>query len=246
VENAYFRQQNDGQVRPNKNIQEIKQVMVIEGIPRPRSDRGEVGMTEFEQKRILGVAPVYPDGSFSIRVPANIPISFNTLDSLGRALVVKRNWVTVRPGEQFEKCSGCHGPRGESSGNANPMAAQFAPTDLNVPASQREDVSFGLALEPIIAAKCVTCHSGTAPAANLDLSLAKSADEPLFSIAYVNLLQGNGLVVEPFSRRSRLINKLLGIDDFQGAGPHPNDANALTPDELRKFINWIDLGAQYR
>jgi hypothetical protein len=246
VENAYFRQQNDGQVRPNKNIQEIKQVMVIEGIPRPRSDRGEVGMTEFEQKRILGVAPVYPDGSFSIRVPANIPISFNTLDSLGRALVVKRNWVTVRPGEQFEKCSGCHGPRGESSGNANPMAAQFAPTDLNVPASQREDVSFGFALEPIIAAKCVTCHSGTAPAANLDLSLAKSADEPLFSIAYVNLLQGNGLVVEPFSRRSRLINKLLGIDDFQGAGPHPNDANALTPDELRKFINWIDLGAQYR
>lgn len=244
VENVYFRQQNDGQVRPDPSIQEVKEVMVIEALPTPKGDRMDIGeSTNFERKRILGVAPVQPDGSFSIRVPANIPLSFNTVDSLGRALVVKRNWVTVRPGEQFEKCTGCHGPRGQSSGNPNPIAATLPPTDLNVPESQRIDVSFGTAIEPIIAAKCESCHSGANPAGSLNLSLSKSSEEPLFSIAYMNLMNHGDLVREPFSRNSELIDKLLGIEEFQGAGRHPAD---LTDEELERFMNWIDLGGQYR
>lgn len=246
VENLYFRQSGDGQVRPDASIQEIKSIMIIEGIPTPKGDRDDIGeSTNFERKRILGIAPVQPDGSVSIRVPANIPLSFNTLDEFGRALVVKRNWVTMRPGEQFEKCTGCHGPRGQSSGNPNPLAKSLPPVDLNVPVAQREDVSFGAALEPIVAAKCESCHSGATPAANLTLSLSKSSGEPLFSLAYMNLMNG-GFVSEPFSRNSELIDKLLGIDDFQGAGRHPAGADSLTSDELRKFINWIDLGGQYR
>ncbi len=246
VENVYFRQNGDGQERPDKSIQEVKQVMVIQGIPRPRGDRDDIGMSEFEQKRILGFAPVQSDGSFKIRVPANIPLSFNTVDSLGRALVVKRNWVTVRPGEQFPKCTGCHGPRGQDSGNPNPMAAAMTATDLNVPETARENVSFGATIEPIVQSKCSSCHSGAAPAANLELTLAKSQSEPMFSIAYMSLMEGNDLIREPFSRRSRLADKLLGISDFQGGGRHPGGDQALTDDELRKFLNWIDLGAQYR
>ena len=246
VQDVYFRQTRDGQVRPDKSIQEVKQVAVIQGIPRPRGDRDAIGMSSFEQKRILGFAPVQPDGSFKIRVPTNIPLSFNTMDSLGRALVVKRNWVTVRPGEQFPKCTGCHGPRGQDSGNPNPMAASLDPTDLNIPEALREDVSFGTAIEPIVEAKCVSCHSGAVPAGNLELSTAKSSTEPLFSIAYVNLMEGSDLVREPFSRRSKLADKLLGIEDFQGGGRHPAGADSLSDNEIRKFLNWIDLGAQYR
>ncbi|RMF69300.1 MAG: hypothetical protein D6743_02055 [Calditrichaeota bacterium] len=246
VQNVYFRQRNDGQFRPNKAIREVRQVMIIEGLPRPFGDRGAIGETSFERKRIIGVAPVQPDGSFSVRVPANIPMSFNTLDSLGRALVIKRNWVTVRPGEQFPKCTGCHGPRGQDSGNPNPIAATLPPTDLNVPEGQREDVSFGNAIEPIIAAKCVSCHTGAQPAGNLDLSLSKDINEPLFSLAYLNIFRMENFGSTPFSRKSRLVDKLLGIDEFQGAGRHPDGANALTDDEIRKFMNWIDLGAQYR
>ncbi len=246
VQNVYFRQQNDGQVRPDKSIQEVKAVMVIEGMPQKRGDRESFGMTNFEQKRILGVAPVQADGSFSIKVPANIPLSFNTIDSLGRALVVKRNWVTIRPGEHFAKCTGCHGPRGTDSGTPNPIAATLPPTDLDIPVAQRENVSFGTAIEPIIAAKCTSCHSGATPGGNLELTLTKSAEDARFSLAYANLMASDGLVREPFSRKSRLIDKLLGIKDFQGAGRHPGADNALTDDELRKFMNWIDLGGQYR
>lgn len=248
VVDAYFRQTRDGQVVPDKSIQEIKEVMVIEGIQRLRGDRATIGKTNFEQKRIIGTAPVQPDGSFSIQVPTNIPLSFNTLDEFGRALVVKRNWVTVRPGEIIEGCPGCHGPRGSQSEVTNPIAATLPPTNLNVPENQREDVSFGVALEPIVAAKCATsgCHIGATPAGTLDLSLTKSMEDALFSNAYVNLMNATELVREPFSRRSKLIDKLMGIDDFQGAGRHPGGAEALTDDELRKFINWIDLGGQYR
>ncbi len=246
VRNVYFRQDGDGQVRPDQSIQEVKQVLVIEGIPVPKNDRRAVGMTNFEQKRIIGFAPVQADGSFKIRVPSNIPLSFNTVDSLGRALVVKRNWVTVRPGEQFTKCTGCHGPRGQAPGNSVPMADNFPPTDLNVALSDREDVSYGAAIEAIVAAKCLSCHSGATPAANLDLALEKSIEQETFSIGYVNLMRGDGLVRAPFSRRSRLADKLLGIEEFQGGGRHPDAENTLADTELRQILNWIDLGAQYR
>ncbi|TDI86210.1 MAG: hypothetical protein E2O78_03195 [Caldithrix sp.] len=248
VENVYFRQDRDGQPRPDLSIQEVRQVMVIEGIQRPKDDRGTIGRTNFERKRVIGVAPVQRDGSFSIRVPANIPISFNTLDSLGRAIVIKRNWVSARPGGEFPKCTGCHGPRGMDSGNPNPIAATLPPTDLNVPESQRVDVSFGMGIEPIIAAKCVSCHGGGTPAGNLNLSLAKDVNEPLFSLAYQNIFEMDSFGSTPRSRNSKLINRLLGFEPFQGAGRHPdpNSADALTDDELKKFMNWIDLGAQYR
>jgi hypothetical protein len=249
-QDVYFRQNNDGQARPNKATREIKQVMVIEGIGVPPNERSmDIGETSFERKRVLGVAPVYDDGSFSIRVPANVPISFNTLDSLGRAVVIKRSWLYARPGEKFENCTGCHGPRGQKS-NPTPIAATKAPTDLNVAESQREIINFKDALEPIIAQKCSSCHDGLSPAAALNLSIVQAG---AFSLAYQNLMsssRNNLQMVEnsnpPFSRRSHLANVLLGVGTRQGLPKHPEGVNALTPEQIRKFITWIDLGGQYR
>ncbi len=249
-QNVYFRQIHDGQLRPNPAIQEIKQVLVIEGIPVSPSERNmEIGMnTSFERRRILGAAPVYADGSFSIRVPANTPISFNTLDSLGRAVVIKRSWLYVRPGEKVTNCTGCHGPRGEKS-NPNPIALNKVPTDLVVPVNWREMIAFQNAIEPIIAEKCLPCHDGANPGGALNLSLTKTVD---FSVAYENLMNASRNNKEmvtasnvPFARNSYLIDVLLGLGDRQALGSHPSGANALTKDEVRKFITWVDLGGQY-
>ncbi len=248
-QNVYFRQTRDGQLRPNAAIQEIKQVMVIEGIPVPPNERNmEIGETSSERRRVLGVAPVYADGSFSIRVPANTPISFNTLDSLGRAVVIKRSWLYARPGEKVTNCTGCHGPRGEKS-NSNPIALNRVPTDLVVPVSQREVIAFKNAIEPIITQKCLPCHDGTNPGGALNLSLVKTTN---FSVAYENLMnasRNNKEMVNvsnvPFARNSYLGDMLLGLGDRKTLGPHPNGLNALTKDEIRKFITWMDLGGQY-
>ncbi|MDZ7361221.1 MAG: hypothetical protein ONB46_10905 [candidate division KSB1 bacterium] len=245
-QNVYFRQTRDGQAIPKAG--EITQVMVIEGIPVPPNERNmDIGETSFERRRVLGVAPVYRDGSFSIRVPANTPISFNTLDSLGRAVVIKRSWLYVRPGEKMTNCTGCHGPRGQKS-NPNPIALNQTPVNLVVPAAQREVIAFQNAVEPIIQKKCLPCHDGASPAGALGLSLAKTSR---FSVAYENLMnarRNNKQVVNvnsvPFSRNSYLIDVLLGLGTRKS--PHPDSANALTKEELRKFITWIDLGGQYR
>ena len=251
-QNVYFRQTRDGQLRPNAAIQEIKQVMVIEGIPVPPNERNmEIGETSSERRRVLGVAPVYADGSFSIRVPANTPISFNTLDSLGRAVVIKRSWLYARPGEKVTNCTGCHGPRGEKS-NSNPFALTQTPTNLVVPVSRREVIAFQNAIEPIIAQKCLPCHDGVSPGGALRLSLTPTQN---FSVAYDNLMNashGNKDMVTtsnvPFARNSYLADVVLGVGQrkAEGKGAHPDGANALTKDEIRKFITWMDLGGQYR
>jgi Hydrazine synthase alpha subunit middle domain len=79
--------------------------------------RGSIGETEFEQQQILGYAPVEPDGSFKLHVPADTPIALSIIDTKGRAIQTHTNWIQVRPGER-RTCDGCHSPRRGGSLNS--------------------------------------------------------------------------------------------------------------------------------
>ena len=72
--------------------------------------REAIGETEFEQQQILGYAPVEPDGSFKLIVPADVALGFSILDAKGRGIQTHLNWIQVRPGER-RTCDGCHSPR---------------------------------------------------------------------------------------------------------------------------------------
>jgi Hydrazine synthase alpha subunit middle domain len=72
--------------------------------------REAIGETDFEPQQILGYAPVEPDGSFKLQVPADTPLALSILDSKGRSLQTHLNWIQVRPGER-RTCDGCHSPR---------------------------------------------------------------------------------------------------------------------------------------
>jgi hypothetical protein len=72
--------------------------------------RGAIGETDFEPQQILGYAPVEPDGSFKLNVPADVPLALSIIDSEGRAIQTHTNWIQVRPGER-RTCDGCHSPR---------------------------------------------------------------------------------------------------------------------------------------
>jgi hypothetical protein len=72
--------------------------------------RSAIGETNFEQQQILGYAPVEPDGSFKLKVPADVPLAFAIVDAQGRAFQTHTNWIQVRPGER-RTCDGCHSPR---------------------------------------------------------------------------------------------------------------------------------------
>jgi len=88
-------------------------VRAIRGVPPPTGSTGvrqAIGETDFEQVQILGYAPVEPDGSFKLQVPADIPLALSIVDSEGRAIQTHTNWIQVRPGER-RTCDGCHSPR---------------------------------------------------------------------------------------------------------------------------------------
>jgi hypothetical protein len=78
--------------------------------PAGMGTRQVIGETEFEQQQILGYAPIEPDGSFKLQVPADIPLALQVVDAQGRAFQTHTNWIQVRPGER-RTCDGCHSPR---------------------------------------------------------------------------------------------------------------------------------------
>jgi hypothetical protein len=88
-------------------------VRVIRAVAPPSGSMGlrqAIGNTDFEPQQILGYAPIEPDGSIKLNIPADIPIALEVLDSKGRAFQVHTNWIQARPGER-RTCDGCHGPR---------------------------------------------------------------------------------------------------------------------------------------
>jgi len=72
--------------------------------------RQAIGETEFEMQQILGYAPIEPDGSFKLTVPADTPIGLAVVNDKGEAFQTHTNWIQVRPGER-RTCDGCHSPR---------------------------------------------------------------------------------------------------------------------------------------
>jgi hydrazine synthase alpha subunit-like protein len=59
-------------------------------------------------REIVAYAPVEPDGSVRMKVPANVAFQISLLDADGRRVSpIHRSWLSVRPGEVLA-CNGCH------------------------------------------------------------------------------------------------------------------------------------------
>ena len=98
----------------------VRFVRAIRGVPPPSGSTGmraAIGETDFEQVQILGYAPIEPDGSFKLQVPADVPLAFSVVDAEGRSFQTHTNWIQVRPGER-RTCDGCHSPRRGAALNA--------------------------------------------------------------------------------------------------------------------------------
>jgi hypothetical protein len=83
-------------------------------------------------REIVGYAPVEPDGSVKVRVPANLPLALEILDGEGRRIgPTHRNWFQVQPGDTLT-CNGCHthdtgGTIPEIHGRADAVAPSINP-----------------------------------------------------------------------------------------------------------------------
>jgi hypothetical protein len=81
-------------------------------------------------REILGYAPIEPDGSVRIKVPANVAFQMSVLDANGRRIFpIQAAWLQVRPGEVLA-CNGCHTPatvqNPKSHGRQGTFASAYA------------------------------------------------------------------------------------------------------------------------
>ncbi len=165
-----------------------------------------------ERLRILGEIPVRKEGvvdaqgnvdtSFLVRVPADVPFTFQTLDRNGLVLNMAQTWHQVRPGEKRYDCGGCHAHSKQSLDFFSTVASTpgYTVRDMaletpllsvdgtsapgtNTIASPAVTYEYLRDIKPILQAKCASCHTsrnGATPAAGLDLD----ADDQLVDGVY--------------------------------------------------------------
>jgi hypothetical protein len=136
---------------------------------------GQFGTPRFEGHANLGIAVVQPDGSFSARIPANIPIHIQAIDVFGMSLFTEPVWVSGRAGEG-RVCGGCHEDRTRATvvtpGLLDTFARGATPMFATTPRAQRANaapaaptdivgVPWDKLIQPILDAKCVSCHGDT-------------------------------------------------------------------------------------
>ena len=107
-------------------------VRLIEGVPRVARHSTQTNPWEVWKNhggtfaRVLGTAPLAPDGSFFVEVPADRLMHFQILDSDRRVVGNQLTWIYPRPGET-KSCVGCHEtPHTTTRGN-NPLATHYPP-----------------------------------------------------------------------------------------------------------------------
>jgi len=105
---------------------------IVKAVSIPDNDVLRVPRTAFGASRqrlmreIIGYAPIEPDGSVMVKVPANVALAISILDKDGRRISSEhQNWIQLRPGETRE-CNGCH-----SHTSGIPHATPQGPPSIN-------------------------------------------------------------------------------------------------------------------
>lgn len=87
--------------------------------------------TQQGMREIIGYAPIEPDGSVKIKVPADVPLTLSILDKDGRRISNRhQSWFQVRPGETLE-CIGCHVHNTQDQASNKPHGRISQPYTLN-------------------------------------------------------------------------------------------------------------------
>jgi hypothetical protein len=116
--------------RPYRFIR-IEKSVEIPGMTVRKINNSAFGPAGRGMREILGYAPVQPDGSVQVQVPANVPFIVDVIDLNARRITpLHTSWMQLIPGET-KSCNGCHTTANMTShgrsGLTNPVN-QGAPT----------------------------------------------------------------------------------------------------------------------
>lgn len=228
--------------------------------------------------------PPAADGSLAAHIPAKVPVRVVTLDKDHLAVgALQHQWYAAAPGERFPvgipassynaRCAGCHGaldgkpnsvlqPPVDFITQASVTAALYEAQDRRKPLDLPTVVpgmfvfaDFRSHVQPILDAKCASCHGATNPAGGLSLT---SQPTKWYSDAYESLLKpGTGSAggfeyVDALGYRARqsfLAEKIMAREydaprAFDKACP-PAGSTPLTAEEKATLVRWIEFGAAW-
>ena len=233
---------------------DIKKILVLEDLPKPVSYRND-GIADdlatagtLTLRRVLGTAPVEPDGSASFEVPALRGIYFVALDEKGLAVKRMQSFTMVMPGET-QSCVGCHEERTTgvtSIGDNTLMALNRPPSKLEPVSGVPEVIDYPRDVQPIWDRHCVSCHSAEEPSGRVILTGDKSE---FYSQSYlalvpckrVSILRNKGKIDgnNPpwgFGSSASLLMKLIDDGHYDVK---------LTEEERNMVRLWIDSSAVF-
>jgi hypothetical protein len=247
--------------------QEVR-LRVLEGLPKRSAGDGTepVGIPPLLPRRILGEIDVQADGSFSVEVPANIPIELQLLDEDGLALR-SCSWIWVR-NRETRGCIGCHEDGERTPENRFVQALAEEPVALAPPPEKRRTVDFRRDVMPVLGGcSSGSCHTqATSPPVLHVVGRSGSADEVAEAeVVYHNLLVPHDDVGRPLpegsfvhagaARSSPLVWHLFGRNTSREWDPVHGDepptampadaAESLGAAGRRVLVEWIDLGAPW-
>lgn len=199
---------------------------------------------DFNNKRILGTAPVEPDGSAYVAVPSDTFVYFQLLDEHGMMVQSMRSGTTLQQGERLA-CAGCHEHRNSAppvDKSSRTLALQRPPSTLTGWYGAPRLFSYERDVQPVFDRYCVECHDyGKSAADKLilagdpDLVFNTSYNE-LMRKGYVHVVGAGPTQIQPALSWGARVSRLL--ERIQQNYP-------LDPESLDRIVTWIDLNAPY-
>ena len=93
--------------RPYRFIR-IEKAVEIPGKTVRKINNSAFGPAGMGMREILGYAPIQPDGSVQVQVPANVPFTIDIVDVNAKRVTAQHtSWLQLLPGET-KTCNGCH------------------------------------------------------------------------------------------------------------------------------------------
>jgi len=209
----------------------VKRLRVLEGLPGGKTSVSDPPPRP--RARVLGEIDVERDGSFNVRVPANIPIRLQLLDENGLALRTC-DWIWVR-NKESRGCIGCHEDAELTPENRLVEAVTKPSISLTLPPERRRTVEFSRDVAPTVSKKCADsgCHADRG---------IRRADRQELAPHLARTARTSPLVWHLFGRNTSRPWDEAAARSPSGAIP-PECSASVAEEEKRVIIEWIDLGA---
>jgi hypothetical protein len=232
----------------------IKELRIINVFSKPNfwKDKPRIGVPAQSLARgILGTVPVEKDGSVHFKCPTGMPIYFQALDEKGMMVQNMRSATYVHPGETLS-CIGCHESKQDTPKNTGlPIAMKRGPSKIKPEATGSFPLTFPRLVQPVLNAKCVSCHDKEEKAKSLRGDLfAKHG----WSEAFVTLERyawgksgGNGAI----RKKNKRSYSIPGQEGFRVSGLYKilvdkdHHGVKLTKEELRRISAWVDCNSNF-